>query len=156
MTRLTSSLEILILDMESKAGGILLWVSLWWIFVKKGSKDLMSTGISFYIRSMKILLWTHSGFSELEAEVIITYIIEKLQLCNRCMQGNSTIPQKGSEVQKIWNSPLLKRKEVDTNVVKNTTFHYKIDGNQSVYYMKTGSIHKCDLHREKTFLTSIP
>lgn len=37
-------------------------------------------------------------------------------------RGNSTIPlHKGSEVQKIWNSPLIRRKEADTNVVlKNT------------------------------------
>lgn len=47
-------------------------------------------------------------------------------------RGNSTIPlHKGSEVQKIWNSPLIRRKEADTNVVLKNT----IDGNQSVYYV---------------------
>lgn len=50
-------------------------------------------------------------------------------------RGNSTFPlHKGTEVQKIWNSPLIRRKEADTNVnvLKNTIFHYKIDGNQSL------------------------
>lgn len=94
----------------------------------------MSFGISYYIRSMRtVRIQCESDAKQKLTSFHYIQNTESALMPTDACRGNSTVPlHKGSEVEKIWNSPLIRRKEADT---KNTIFHYKINGNQSVYYI---------------------
>jgi len=56
------------------------------------------------------------------------HIIEKLQLLTEGCRGIPLFHITNAQSFKKFGNPLfLKRKEVDTNVVKNTIFHYNIE-----------------------------